>query len=282
MLGPYRDLLKHSAIYGAGQVLSRLASFLLLPVYTSYLRPGDYGVIAILDIVGNMLGILLAIAITAAVNRYHFEEKDEIKQSQVWWTGLTFLVITTTAIVVPLWLGRETLADLTLGSTVDHGEFYYSLILPTFFFSSLVQLPSSYLRIRKWSGTFVGITLVRLVFNIGLNVYFLAVLHLGITGILLGNLITEGLNALVLLAILCSNLRAYKFHLPLLGRLINFGGPLIITSLLATLMHGADRFLLRIFLDMEQVGVYSVAYTIGQGVNSLCLLPFTMIWGVLV
>jgi len=137
LLGPYRDLFKHSAIYGVGQVLSRLASFLLLPVYTSYLRPRDYGVIAILDVVGNLLGILLALAITAAVNRYHFEEKDEIKQSQVWWTGLTFLVITTMAVIVPLWLGRETLADLTLGSTVDHGELYYSLILPTFFLPPL-------------------------------------------------------------------------------------------------------------------------------------------------
>jgi len=145
-----------------------------------------------------------------------------------------------------------------------------------------VQLPSSYLRVRKWSGTFLGITLVRLGFNIGINVYFLAVLHLGITGILLGNLIAEGLSALVLLAILCSNLRAYKFHLPLLGRLIKFGSPLIITSLLSTLMHEADRYLVRLFLGMDQVGIYSLAYTISQGVYNLCLLPFIMIWSVLV
>lgn len=111
--------------------------------------------------------------------------------------------------------------------------------------------------------------------------YFLAVLHLGITSILLGNLITGGLNTLVLLIILRTNLGADKFHLPLLSRLFKFGGPLIITALLSMLMHEADRFFLRFYSDLDQVGIYSVAYTIGQGVNTLCLLPFHMIWSVL-
>ena len=53
MQSHFRDMWKHSAVYGLGQVLARLSSFLMLPVYTSYLRPADYGVIALLDFVGG-------------------------------------------------------------------------------------------------------------------------------------------------------------------------------------------------------------------------------------
>jgi len=88
-----------------------------------------------------LLAVLVASGMIMVVTRYHFEEKDGDKQSQVWWTGLTFLMITATAIVVPFWLGRETLASLTLGSTIDQGVLYYALILPTFWFGHRCATP---------------------------------------------------------------------------------------------------------------------------------------------
>ena len=89
----YQGLLKHSAIYGIGQVLSRLASVLLLPVYTSYLTLADYGVIAILDFFAGILAILIGAGMGRAATRFHFEAKDESERSQVWWTGLAFVVV---------------------------------------------------------------------------------------------------------------------------------------------------------------------------------------------
>ncbi len=131
MLGTYRNLIKHSAIYGIGHVLSRSASFLLLPVYTNYLRPADYGVIAILDLFAGILAILIGAGIASAVTRHHFEAKDETERSQVWWTGLTFVVFTGAVFLLPAMLSRNALANWTLGPAVMEGAFYYALILPT-------------------------------------------------------------------------------------------------------------------------------------------------------
>ena len=80
----YRDLWKHSAVYGLGQVLGRLSSFLMLPVYTSYLHPADYGVIALLDFIGGIFGLLVGARMGQAVTRYHFEEKDDEGRNRVW------------------------------------------------------------------------------------------------------------------------------------------------------------------------------------------------------
>ncbi|RMH08935.1 MAG: hypothetical protein D6704_02175 [Nitrospirae bacterium] len=282
MANPYRDLFKHSAVYGLGQVLSRLASFLLLPVYTSYLRPADYGIIAILDFIGGMLAILIGAGMASAVTRYHFEANDDRKRACIWWTGLTCVAVTGVVCILPALSARDLLAVWTLGPTVTAGGFYYALILPTMWFNVIGQLLDGYLRVRKWSGLSVGVNLFRLIFNIGLNVYCLAVLGLGVTGILLGNLITSGLVTLLLFGLFARHVGTYSFHYSLLTQLWQFGGPLIGTALLSSLMHEADRYLLRLFVDMEQVGIYSLAYMVSYGVYSLCLLPFTMIWSVLV
>lgn len=278
----YRSLLKHSAIYGIGQLLSRLASVLLLPVYTSYLSPADYGVVAILDFFGNILAILIGAGMGAAATRYHFETKDASERSQVWWTGLAFVVVTGMGFLLAAMLSREVLADWTLGSAVAQGGYFFGLILPTMWMSVVGQYLDTYLRAQKRSSLSVGINLFRLVLNIGLNVYFLAVLHYGITGILIGNFLTAGVATIILFVIFFRSAHSFSFHLPLLTKLWKFGGPLIVTTLLSSFMHLADRYLLRLFLDVEQVGLYSLAYTIGQGAYLLFSLPFIMIWSVVI
>ena len=44
-----RRLGKHSAIYGFGGLVQRILAVLLLPVYTRYLSPSDYGIVETLD-----------------------------------------------------------------------------------------------------------------------------------------------------------------------------------------------------------------------------------------
>ncbi|GJL58152.1 MAG: undecaprenyl-diphospho-oligosaccharide flippase [Nitrospirales bacterium] len=278
----YRELAKHSAIYGGGQVLTRLASFLLLPIYTTYLRPSDYGVIAILDLIAGLLSIMIASGMLGAMNRYHFEAKSDKSRRQVWWTGLTFIATTSTVFVLMGLVLRDELAGQIVGAAVPEGGFYLILILATFWFGSLGQLPALFLRIHKRSDIFVGFSLARLIINIALNVYFLVFLDLGITGILTGNLVAECANTLGLMSIFSRRLGAYAFEWSLGAQLYKFGAPLVLTGLFSTGMHQANRYFLNVFLDLEEVGLYSIAYTIAQAVNSLCLLPFAMIWSVLI
>jgi O-antigen/teichoic acid export membrane protein len=136
------------------------------------------------------------------------------------------------------------------------------------------------MRVRKWSELYVGMALARLFLNVALNLYFLVVLELGVAGILLGNLIATGTKTVALLVIFIRNRGPYVIHWHLVGQLWQFGGPLVGTALLSLAMHRADRYILRLFLGLEQVGIYSLAYTVGQTINTLFLLPFAAIWEV--
>ena len=182
----------------------------------------------------------------------------------MWWTGLGVVAAVATAIVAPALIARQFVAAVTLGPEEPLGGYFYALALPTLWLGTITLIPDQYLRVRKWSVLSVCLSFAFLVLNVVLNVYFLAVMHLGVAGVLWGNLITGVLamvSRCVILAVAC---RPLRFKWSLAGQLWKFGSPLVLVAIFSTIMHQADRGLLRIFVDLNQVGVYALAYTIGQ------------------
>lgn len=263
-------------------MLARIASFLLLPLYTSYLRPADYGVIAILDFFSALIVVVISSGMLAAVTRYHFAEKLAEMQRSVWWTGMMFIAIAASFLVgVGAVFGKD-LAEIALGSTVKGREEFLYLTLATIWVGCLGHLPLTYFRVRKWSHIFVTFSIGRLLVNIALNVYFLTVLELGVQGVLMGNLLTGCINTFGVFIIFSGRIGTFSIKWDLGKRLWGFAGPLIFTGFLSAMMHQTNLFFLRVFGALDQVGLFSLAYTLGQGINSLMIIPFEMIWGVVI
>jgi len=150
LMKPLRDLLKHSSIYMIGQILTRMASVLLLPLYTHCLAPADYGAIAILDLTSALLSTLIAGGMIPAIVRHHFDSEDSKHHDRVWWTGLTFVTLTAAAVCLPMWFFRQVLAEITLGPEVTNGSWFYTLAACTIMVSAIGQTVDAYLRVRKW------------------------------------------------------------------------------------------------------------------------------------
>lgn len=286
-----RDLLKHSGVYGLGHMLARLASVALLPVYTRYLSKADYGVLAILDLSIALLAIVLASGTVRAVTRHHFrgaeaegesEAEVELERDGLWWTGLGILIATCAVLITPALLLREPIAVWTLGEDLARGGYFYLLALLTLALTTLEQLFQAHLRVYKQSTLFVQLSLGRLALNIALNLYLLIVRDMGVEAILWGNLVSAAVSALALFVAFLGRRGPVRWRSDLVGELFGYGTPLIVASLLAVAMHQLDRYLLRVLLDLGDVGIYSVAYAIGQGVNTLMLQPFSQIWYVVI
>ncbi|HQZ66197.1 MAG TPA: oligosaccharide flippase family protein [Planctomycetaceae bacterium] len=277
---PLRDLLKHSSIYAIGQILTRLVSVLLLPLYTHCLSTADYGVVAILDTTAAILSLMIGGGMVTAVTRFHFERPTEKDHDRTWWTGLTWVTVAGTVVLTPMWLGRQMLVDVTLPHSVTNGEWLVTLVLATILVQLIGQLVDGYLRVLKWSGMFVMISMGRLLLNVTLNVWFLVGLKLGVEGLLLGNLIAASVHTLVLLSVFVCTRGPYQFGYSLAKQLLRFSAPLMVTAFLAMLMHDANRYILVHLVSDSDLGVYAFAHKIGFAVNTLCLLPFTSIWQV--
>ena len=277
---PLKDLLKHSSIYAIGQVLTRFASVLLLPLYTNCLSPADYGVVGILDTTAAILSLMIGGGLVSAVTRFHFERPSAEDHDRTWWTGLTWVAFASIVVLTPMWLGRQTLVHLTLPHGASNGEWLYTLVIATILVQLVGQLVDGYLRVMKWSGVFVSISLCRLLLNVGLNVWFLVGLDYGIEGLLMGNLLASVAHTIVLLGLFVKTRGPYQFSLTLARKLIRFSAPLMVTAFLAMLMHESNRYILVYLVSESDLGVYAFAQKIGFAVNTLCLLPFSSIWQV--
>lgn len=277
---PVRDLLKHSSVYMIGQILTRMTSVLLIPFYTHELTTADYGVVGILDLTCAILATFIAGGMISAVTRHHFDDDNETHHDGVWWTGLTMVFSVATIIAVPMIIGRQTLSELTLGAEITEGPWLYLLAIGTMWFTVVGMILDAYLRVLKRSGTFVVISLGRLITNISLNVWLIAGLDMGVEGLLIGNLTATVLHTSVLAAVFVKSRGRYIVNRVIGAQMMKFAAPLVVTALASMLMHEADRYFLRIWETMSEVGVYSFAHKIGFAVNTLCLLPFISIWHV--
>jgi O-antigen/teichoic acid export membrane protein len=78
-----KKLFKQSGIYAFGDILSKGVGFLLLPLYTAFLTPEDYGIISLATVVASIFGIIATGGLNGAVLKfyYNFDDKETRKKT---------------------------------------------------------------------------------------------------------------------------------------------------------------------------------------------------------
>ena len=68
-------LLKNSSIYTLVMVLQKGIGFFMLPLYTAYLTPTDYGIQAVVTSVSSFLSVFVTLGLDAAAQRFYYKYK---------------------------------------------------------------------------------------------------------------------------------------------------------------------------------------------------------------
>jgi O-antigen/teichoic acid export membrane protein len=90
-----KHLSKHAVTYGISTVLSRAIGFVMIPIYTRYLSPSDYGVLEILELAMNLLSIIVGVGLADAVARFFYLYETEEGKSEVVSSALILLSLLT-------------------------------------------------------------------------------------------------------------------------------------------------------------------------------------------
>ena len=122
---PIRDLVKHTAVYGSGFVATAAVSLVLVPVYTHYLSPSDYGLLALMLVLYGLMKTVYDLGFTNSVARFFFDEQgiDEsgLRLRKMGSTALAFLAGYGGLLSASLWLFDDDVARLLTGDSA-HGE----------------------------------------------------------------------------------------------------------------------------------------------------------------
>lgn len=250
-------LLKDSAIYGVGILLTRALGFLLIPLYTRYLSVPEYGVLSLLVLFLQGVNFLCVLGVSnAAVRLYFSKDSTEDSRRAVFGTA-TLLLLAFPPLVLLLIAGPTWWAVSTFLPEVGFYP-YTVMILVMGLFTPLITLMSGLLTAQRRAGTYA-------VFHFG---YFsiqsiaiviaMAGLDLGLLGQVGAQLLTSVLFGAIAIGVLVAY-APLKWSGSLAVSLFSFGIPLVPFFVFSWLDIGAARFALENYADLKQLGLFSLA-----------------------
>jgi O-antigen/teichoic acid export membrane protein len=265
---------RHSLIYGIGGLVSRIVAVLLLPVYTHYLTPADYGKIETLLALTTVLGIILRAGISSAFFRFYFDAEDDVARRTVLRTSFWFTMGAGTLGLLLLLVFAEPLSDFLFG-TASAATLVRAAGVALWAGVNYEQLTSLF-RVEERSVAFVCASLANVFITICLTLVLVVSLDKGAVGVIVGNFSGTLIVYVALLGFRREQL-GLQFDRDLLRRMNRFGIPLVPTALFLWVTNFSDRFFLVKLSDVSEAGLYSVGVRVASAMV-LLLTAFRMAW----
>jgi O-antigen/teichoic acid export membrane protein len=269
-----RELLRHSAIYGLGSIIARFIGVLLLPLYTRFLTPSDYGLIETLVALSAVLTALVAQAMKSAFFRFYFDSAEHEKRLLVVRTAFWYVLAASTAVLVSGVVFSDPISWLLFG-TRSHAGLVIASFIGLWAAMNYEQMTSLF-RVEQRSTAYVIATLLNVAITIGMTILLVVVFEEGPIGVLVGNFT----GTLVVYAGLLAYNRAalgLQFDRSLYREMNRFGLPLVPSALALWLTNFSDRFFLVKLSSTHEVGLYSIGVRIASAIV-LLLTAFRMAW----
>lgn len=97
-------LLKNSVIYLFGNVLSKMMTFFMLPLYTKYIAPADYGYYDLANTYMNLIATVMCFEIWNTIMRYMLDKEYQANKAKPVTNGLA-IYFGSTALIVVIFVG---------------------------------------------------------------------------------------------------------------------------------------------------------------------------------
>ncbi len=275
MLYDLKKLVKHTMIYGLGPILSKAVGFLLIPLYTNYLTPRDYGVLELLDLTISVAGIFVGLGINAAIFRFYYHYETMSDKNEVVSTALIF-VATIASVVVAFAIGSASSISALVFKSSEFSQYFVWMFI-SFLFSTVASVPEAHVMAQQRSALFTGITIGTLIVNLSLNIFVVAFLKMGVLGIVYVSTLVRALNTCFLLLLTVPRI-GLKFSAPKLREMLKYGLPLLPATAGLFVITFADRFFLSHLSSLSSVGIYALGYKFGFMISILLVQPFNRIW----
>jgi O-antigen/teichoic acid export membrane protein len=274
--GVMRGVAKHTLVYALGIIARPAASFLLLPIYTLYLSPADYGVLALIELSIDFLQMFTGVQILSGVARFYHASDTTRSKHTIVATAAIALVAGYFVISVLAFFGAEQLSARIFVDSDRSG--WIRIASASMAMQPLALATLVYARIADRSKIVLAAGLSRLGLQISLNLLFLVVLGKGPESVLWAALITDTVTGVVLAAWFVRRVGLH-FSWDALKKLASFGYPMIGVSIAGYIFTFADRFFLYGAADEGTVGLYQLAYKFGFLLLAVGFTPFMSVWG---
>ena len=251
-------IIKSTTFYTIGNILPQAGSFIMLPIYTRYLSPGDYGIVNSMQVFSAILTILFTLAIDRSIYRLYYDYKTESDKRDYLGTISISIIGIATIILSLLFLFRGAIAHIY--ESIEFYPFYLYTILAAYF-AIFSIIPKIYLQINEKAGKYVILSIWQYLLTAGFALYFIVGRASGAEGMLKGFMMGNMLLLPIFIYIIVT-VSNFKFKLSILKNSLMFSWPLLPGLLSAWILNLSDRVFIERYFDLHDVGIYSLGYKI--------------------
>jgi len=265
-------LLKDSLIYFGGNVVNQAIPFLLLPIFTRYLTPADYGITALFGSTVALLFIVVGLTGHAAVNRMYFDLEAHDLSSYVG-----------TALILALGTFAATIAATAIvavmGSQYGGVHAAWFALAPCIALANYVTMTNQVLwstQRRPWA--YVSTSIARSACYFGVSITLVAFAGMKWQGVILAQAaVFIGFGILSQWILQRRRMLVWRWKRAHARHILRYCLPLIPNALASWTRNVLDRIVIVALVDLHAAGIYAAAVALGRAV-AIVVDSFNTTW----
>lgn len=265
----YQELINNTVIFGVGSFGSKIISFLLVPLYTNLLTTEQYGTADLVMTCSNIIVPIASLVIQDSVLRFglskNYSRGVVIKNS----FAVFLFGIVICSCFFPL---------VRLYPTLSTWGIYLFVISVCNILHGIIY---NYTKAVEKNKLYSAVSIIETLILAISNIILLVVLHTGVQGYLLANILANIIPTAILLFYsgAIKDARSAKFDSKLLKEMLKYSIPLIANNLSWWVLHSSDKVMIEYFLSASDLGLYTAASKI-PNLLSVVTSIFSQAWTV--
>jgi len=262
----YKQLAKDTLTYGLGDLIIKLISFLLFPIFTSLLSVSDFGVLELGLTLAGLIGIFANFGMSNSIQRfYHEEGNSELDKKDYVSTGMFVILLVSTILLFVSFLSIFLLSDSFIGE-FGLTKIVLILIVLSFLPYQIIKYSLDVLRLHFKAKSFIIVTGLQNLLTLIVGILFLKYFGSDILYFFYGYVLSLLLVAPISIIYIKKDLH-FSFNKEKYKILVDYGYPLLYMGFAFWLFGSIDRWMLSYLSTTTEVGYYSVGFKIGMVVN---------------
>ncbi len=276
-MGVLRRLAGQTAIYGISSIVGRFLNYLLVPLFTYYFTPAEYGVVSEFYAYSGFFAVLLIFGFETGYFRFRSDDGDP--KEVVYSTALRFLLLANLGFFLLIYFAQQPISDALQHNEHPEYVWWMALILSL---DSIGAIAFARLRAEEKAFRFAGIKIAEIGVNVGLCLFFIVYARgvhehdpnspiaalwdpaIGIGYIFIANIAASVAKFFFLAPQLRGITRG--FDRALFGKMLRYSLPMVVIGFAGIINEMLDRALMKYLLpgdtqaNLAQLGIYSACY----------------------
>lgn len=243
-------------------VLQKGISFFLLPLYTAFLSPADYGILGVVSSVSTFLSVFITLGLEAAAARFYYKNNKDEGYAKIVYGNVAIVILMNSFLWGSIFIsGHKWLINPIVGD-IDFFPYVFIGILNVIV-TPMYLLYQSYLQARQ-NAAYYGInSLMCFLLQVILTIISLTVLNLGVFGVLLSQLITSIVFFIYVIVAFLRKL-TLKIEKPILKECFRYSLPLLPHNLANWSNGTLDKLLVNGIRSQSDAGMYNIGQQYGS------------------